>query len=98
MGLSFFHIIYIVKFNQGPIEAIASSVEIAEESWLKVTIMATLFVLIWFGINWLVNTVLAWIFYPLPVGEVIVKALLLIVYMYNYTIIVTAWWQLNKTR
>jgi len=94
--VSFFYAIYIVEFNQGPIEALTSSIDVAKESWLRLTIMVAIMSAIWVGITWGIESLIIPLVDFIPLSGVVVWGFLSVLYMYNYAITVSSWNQLKN--
>jgi len=94
LGVSLFYSIYIVKFDQGPIEAVASSVDVAKTSIIRVTVMVIALSAVWIALAWLVVKVSEVGLVSLSLYSVLSGVALGLVYMYLHSITVTAWRQL----
>lgn len=96
LAVSFFYAIYIVEFNQGPIEALVSSVEVAKESWFRLTVMVAIITAVWGAIVWGIESLIIPLVDFIPLSDVVVWAAVSILFMYNYAITVSSWNQLKN--
>jgi len=94
LGVSLFYSIYIIKYDQGPIEAVASSVDVVKTSIIRVTVMIIALSATWVALAWLVVKVSSIGLISPSLYDVLSGAVLGLLYMYLHSITVTAWKQL----
>ena len=95
LGVSLFYSIYIVKYGQGPIEAVASSVEVAKTSIARLTVMISALSIVWVALLSLVEKISDLDLMSQSLYGAIIGVVLGMVYIYLHSITVTAWRQLS---
>jgi len=87
-----------VKYDQGPIESVASSVRAAKDSWLRVSAMVAVLWAVWCGAEWAAYAVTGGVDAGVTLLGTVVAVVTSAVYMYLYAITVSAWVQLDNAR
>ena len=93
--VSMFYAIYIVRFEQGPIESVASSTDIAKNSWFRLFLLAAILFAGYFAAHWVAGKLALIGGASIPLGELLLALLVYVATMYGFAVTVASWRQLR---